>query len=136
MSSTSKTNWKIDKAQSEIAFRVKHMMISTVTGHFEDVNATVEADNDDFINADFSFTAKTASINTKNSDRDTHLTSDDFFNTETYPELTFKSTSFDGSPLTGDLTIRDLTKAIDLDVDFNGIAVDPYRQTKAGFEIR
>lgn len=136
MSTTSRTNWKVDKAHSEIAFKVKHMMISTVSGHFEDVNATVETDNDDFINAEFSFSAKTASINTKNSDRDTHLKSDDFFNAETYPELKFKSTSFDGSTLAGDLTIRDITKEIELDVDVNGIAVDPYGQTKAGFEIR
>lgn len=70
------------------------------------------------------------------SDRDGHLKSDDFFNAEKYPELTFKSTSFDGSTLIGDLTIRDITKEIELDVDFNGIAVDPYGQTKAGFEIK
>jgi len=136
MSTASKTNWKIDKAHSEIAFKVKHMMISTVTGHFEDVDATVETDKDDFMNANFSFIAKTASINTNNSDRDAHLKSDDFFNTEKYPELKFKSTSFDRNKLTGNLTIRDISKEIQLDVDFNGIAVDPYGQTKAGFEVK
>ena len=135
MSTAFKTNWKIDKTHSEISFKVKHMMISTVTGHFEDFNATAETTNDGFINADFSFIAKTASINTKNSDRDAHLKSDDFFNAENYPELKFKSTSFDGSTLTGNLTIRDITKEIELDVEFNGIAVDPYGQTKAGFEV-
>ncbi len=135
MSTGSKTTWKLDKAHSEISFKVKHMMISTITGHFDDFNATVETDTKDFINADFSFISKTASINTKNSDRDKHLKSDDFFNAEKYPELKFKSTSFDGSTLTGDLTIRDVTKEIELDVDFNGIAVDPYGQTKVGFEI-
>ncbi|MDX1365084.1 MAG: YceI family protein [Arenibacter latericius] len=134
MDTATKTKWIIDTAHSEISFKVKHMMISTVTGHFEDYNATVETETDNFINADFNFTAKTASINTKNKDRDAHLKSDDFFNAEKYPEMTFKSKSFDGSTLIGDLTIRDVTKEIELNVDFNGIAVDPYGQTKAGFE--
>ncbi|MCM4166630.1 hypothetical protein KCTC52924_01477 [Arenibacter antarcticus] len=129
-----KTKWNIDTAHSEISFKVKHMMISTVTGHFEDFNATVETESENFVDADFSFTAKTGSINTKNKDRDAHLKSDDFFNAEKFPEMTFKSKSYDGSTLTGDLTIRDVTKEIELNVDFNGIAVDPYGQTKAGFE--
>lgn len=135
MSTESKTSWKLDNAHSEIRFKVKHMMISSVTGHFEEFNATSESSNDGFINADFSFSAKAASINTKNSDRDAHLKSDDFFNADKYPEVKFKSTSFDGETLIGDLTIRDITKEIELDVDFNGIAVDPYGQTKAGFEV-
>jgi polyisoprenoid-binding protein YceI len=111
------------------------MMISTVRGHFEDFNATIETEDENFNDADIIFKAQTNSINTKNSDRDTHLKSDDFFNAETYPEMIFKSKSFDGSTLVGDLTIRDITKQISLDVDFNGIAVDPYGQTKAGFEV-
>ncbi len=129
------TNWTIDNAHSEIAFKVKHMMISTVTGHFEDFSASAKTNGDDFTNANFEFSAKTASINTKNSDRDTHLKSDDFFNSEKFPEMKFVSKSFDGDKLVGDLTIRDVTKEITLDADFNGIAVDPYGQTKAGFEI-
>ena len=136
METAVKTKWNIDTAHSEISFKVKHMMISTVTGHFQDFDASVETDNDNFINADFNFTAKIDSINTKNSDRDAHLKSDDFFNVEQYPNLTFKSKSFNGQTMIGDLTIRDVTKEIELDVDFNGIAVDPYGQTKAGFEIR
>src|SRR5690554_4105451 len=129
------TNWSIDNAHSEVAFKVKHMMISTVTGHFEDFQATAKTDGDNFNNAEFKFSAKTASINTKNKDRDTHLKSDDFFNAEKYNEMTFVSKSFYGDKLVGDLTIRDVTKEIVLDADFNGIAVDPYGQTKAGFEI-
>ncbi len=129
------TNWSIDNAHSEIAFKVKHMMISTVTGHFEDFQATAKTDGENFNNATVEFSAKTASVNTKNTDRDTHLKSDDFFNAEKYPEIKFVSKSFDGEKLIGDLTIRDVTKEITLDVDFNGIAVDPYGQTKAGFEI-
>ncbi len=129
------TNWSVDNAHSEVAFKVKHMMISTVTGHFEDFQATAKTDGDNFNNAEFKFSAKTASINTKNKDRDTHLKSDDFFNAEKFPEMTFVSKSFNGDKLVGDLTIRDVTKEIVLDADFNGIAVDPYGQTKAGFEI-
>ena len=135
METVVKTKWNIDPTHSEISFKVKHMMISTVTGHFQDFDASVRTDNDNFNNADFNFTARIDSITTKNSDRDAHLKSDDFFNADAYPEMTFKSTSFDGNSLFGDLTIRDITKEISLDVDFNGIAVDPYGQTKAGFEI-
>ncbi len=130
------TTWSIDPTHSEIAFKVKHMMISTVTGYFDDFEATVKTEGENFKDANISFSAKTASINTKNKDRDAHLRSDDFFNAEKFPELKFVSKSFDGEKLIGDLTIRDVTKEISLDVDFNGIAVDPYGQTKAGFEIR
>ena len=129
-----KTNWKLDPTHSEIEFKVKHMMISTVTGSFGEFDATVEAADDTFKYAQFTFHAKVDSISTKNSDRDTHLKSDDFFNAEKFPQLTFKSKSFDGEKLVGDMTIRDITKEITLDVDFNGIAQDPYGQTKAGFE--
>ena len=135
MNTIVKTKWNIDTTHSEIGFKVKHMMISTVRGHFKDFNATVETENENFNDAEINFTAQTNSINTKNSDRDAHLKSDDFFNAEAYPEMTFKSKSFDGNTLNGDLTIRDITKEVSLDVDFNGIAVDPYGQTKAGFEV-
>jgi len=130
-----KTKWTIDTAHSEISFKVKHMALSIVTGRFEDFNASVKTEHDNFKNADVSFSAKIDSISTKNNDRDTHLKSDDFFNAKAYPEMTFNSNSFDGRTLVGDLTIRDIKKEISLDVDFNGVAVDPYGQTKAGFEI-
>lgn len=129
------TNWSIDNTHSEIAFKVRHMMISTVTGNFEDFQATAKTNGDDFKNAVIEFTAKTESINTKNDDRDTHLKSDDFFNAEKFPELKFVSKSFDGQKMVGDLTIRDVTKEITLDAELNGIVEDPYGQTKAGFEI-
>lgn len=129
-----KTNWKLDPTHSEIEFKVKHMMISTVTGSFSEFDATAETEDDSFKNAEFAFNAKVDSISTKNEDRDTHLKSDDFFNAEQFPQLTFKSKSFNGENMVGDLTIRDVTKEITLDVDFNGIAVDPYGQTKAGLE--
>ena len=129
------TNWSIDNAHSEIAFKVKHMMISTVTGYFEDFEATAKTIGDNPNSAVIEFSANTASINTKNKDRDAHLKSDDFFNSEKFPEMKFVSKSFDGEHLIGDLTIRDVTKEITLNADFNGVAVDPYGQTKAGFEI-
>lgn len=129
------TKWAIDPTHSEIGFKVKHMMISTVTGHFEKFDATVESENDNFQNAAINFSAVIDSINTKNSDRDAHLKSDDFFNAAAFPEMKFVSKSFNGEQLIGDITIRDITKEIRLDVDYNGIAVDPYGQTKAGFEI-
>ena len=94
MKTVVKTKWNLDPTHSEISFKVKHMMISTVTGSFQDFNASVGTDNDNFVNADFNFTANVDSITTKNSDRDAHLKSDDFFNSEANPEMTFKSTSF------------------------------------------
>lgn len=135
MTTAIKTTWKIDADHSEIGFKVKHMMISTVKGAFEDFNASVETENDDFKDANFNFTAKIDSINTKNNDRDTHLKSEDFFNAAEYPEIRFQSKSFDGDTVVGDLTIKDITKEVKLNTDFNGVAIDPYGQTKAGFEI-
>lgn len=130
-----KQTWKIDTAHSEIGFKVKHMMISTVSGNLNDFEATVTTDNDQFENAEISFSAKTNSLDTGNSGRDNHLKSGDFFDAENHPEITFTSKSFDGKTLVGDLTIKNITDEVSFDVDFNGIAVDPYNQTKAGFEL-
>ena len=131
--------WNIDDTHSEIIFKVKHMMVSNVSGAFEKFEGTAESNGDDFSNAKFTFKANIDSINTRNADRDAHLKSDDFFNAESYPQLKFESTSFekdgDDYKLKGDLTIRDVTKEVELDVEFNGVAVDPYGQTKAGFEL-
>lgn len=129
-------DWKIDNTHSEIAFKVKHMMISTVTGHFENFDAKIVTNDDSFQDASVEFNAKIDSISTKNADRDAHLKSGDFFNAEAFPEMKFVSKSFDGERLVGDLTIKDVTKTVELDVELNGIAVDPYGQTKAGFEMR
>ncbi|MBY5958620.1 YceI family protein [Membranicola marinus] len=134
METAVKTIWKIDPTHSEINFKVKHMMISTVTGSFETYEGVIESEDDTFKGAEVKFSAEIDSINTRNKDRDAHLKSDDFFNAEKHPQLTFVSKSFDGSTLVGDLTIRDVTKEVTLDVDFNGIVQDPYGQTKAGFE--
>ncbi len=134
METTGKTNWKVDQGHSDIEFKVKHMMISTVSGSFSEFDAAIESADETFKDAKFSFSAKIDSISTKNKDRDTHLKSDDFFNAEKYPNLSFKSKSFDGETMVGDMTIRDVTKEVSLQVDFNGIADDQYGQTKAGFE--
>jgi polyisoprenoid-binding protein YceI len=111
------------------------MMISTVSGNFEKFDTKVEANENDFTNADINVEVDVSSINTNNTDRDNHLKSDDFFNAEKFPVLKFKSKKFDGEKLVGDLTIRDVTKEVILETEFNGIAVDPYGQTKAGFEL-
>ncbi len=133
--------YKIDVDHSDIMFKVKHLMISTATGYFKKFDATVETEGDEFTNAKVYFEADVNSIDTKNADRDTHLKSDDFFNAEKFPKMTFKSTSIekDGEGeyiLKGDLTIRDITKPITLEVDYNGSAKDPYGNERAGFEVK
>jgi len=135
MENTKKT-WKIDESHSNVTFKVKHMMISTVSGEFEKFEGNVESAKENFEDAQFEFSLNVDSITTKNKDRDTHLKSDDFFNAEKFPKLKFKSTSFDGDTLKGDLTIRNITKPVSLEVEYNGTAVDPYGQTKAGFEFK
>lgn len=140
MATQTLTKWTIDKSHSEITFKVKHLVISTVTGKFKDFDASIETDNEDFENADISFEALIDSIDTGNEDRDNHLKSDDFFNAADHPKLTFTSTSFKKVDigqykLSGDLTIRGNTKTVELDVDYGGTVRDPYGNTKAGFEI-
>jgi polyisoprenoid-binding protein YceI len=135
------TKWTIDPYHSEVQFKVKHLVISTVTGNFNQFEATMETENDDFSGANVEFSAAIDSISTNNAQRDGHLKSDDFFNAEKYPQLTFKSTSFqknaDGSyKLSGHITIRETTKPIDLAVEYGGTMTDPYGNVKAGFEIQ
>lgn len=132
--------YKIDAAHSEINFKVKHLMITNVTGSFTKFDATLEAKADDLSDAKISFEADVNSISTNNEQRDGHLKSDDFFNAEKFPKLTFKSTEFkklsdDKYKLSGDLTIRDVTKRVELGVEFGGTMTDPWGQEKAGFEI-
>lgn len=134
------STWNIDPTHSEIQFKVKHLVISTVTGYFRSFNGTLQTKGEDFEGANISFEADINSIDTNNGDRDTHLKSDDFFNAEQFPKLKFDSTSFkntggDNYELTGNMTIRDVTKEITLNVTHGGTVEDPYGQTKAGFEI-
>jgi polyisoprenoid-binding protein YceI len=135
-----KTVWAIDPMHSEIQFKVRHLVISTVTGSFQQFDAKVESNGDSFEGASIEFSAEIASIYTNNEQRDGHLKSADFFDAANHPQLTFRSTSFtqkaDGDyELTGDLTIRGTTKPVTLAVEHGGVAVDPYGQTKAGFEL-
>lgn len=135
-----KTNWKIDNMHSEIGFKVRHMMITNVNGSFGQYTAEASTEGNDFSKANFSFAAAIDSINTGVADRDGHLKSDDFFNAEAFPELTFKSTGVQAVNdehylISGDLTIRDVTKRVEFSTEFGGIVVDPYGQTKAGLTI-
>ncbi|MGE7777839.1 YceI family protein [Chitinophaga sp. NPDC101104] len=132
--------WKIDPAHSEVEFKVKHLMITNVTGHFAQFDGTVTATKDDFTDAVISFEADVNSISTKNSQRDEHLKSPDFFDAPNHPKLTFTSTGVekidaDSFVLKGDLSIRGVTKPVALNVEYSGITIDPYGQTKAGFEL-
>lgn len=134
------TTWKIDPSHSEIQFKVKHLMITTVTGYFKKFDLEVITENDDFNTASkIEFTADIDSIDTNNAQRDTHLKSADFFNAEEHAQLLFKGKRYeangDEATLTGDLTIRGTTRPVTLNVEFGGIVVDPYGQTKAGFTI-
>ena len=134
------TTWVIDPTHSEIQFKVKHLMITTVTGYFKSFNLEVETEDEDFTKASrIEFTADIDSISTNNEQRDTHLKSDDFFNAEQHKQLRFVGKTFEGSgddyKLHGDLTIRDITKPVTLNVEYGGIVVDPYGQTKAGFTV-
>ncbi len=129
--------WTLDKAHSEIRFKAKHLMITTVTGQFGEYEATVEA-GDDFSAAKISFEAQVATINTGNTQRDDHLRSDDFFNAEAFPKLVFQADSMtktgdDTYSVTGHMTIRDVTKPVVLTVEHAGTVRDPWGQTKAGF---
>lgn len=134
------TKWNLDKMHSEVGFKVKHMMITNVSGSFGEIDANALTNGDDFGTATFGFSAAIDSINTGVSDRDAHLKSDDFFNAEQYPNLTFKSTGVtkkddDNYIIVGEMTIRDITKPVELHAEFGGIAVDPYGQTKAGLTV-
>ncbi len=127
--------WNLDTTHSEVGFKVKHLMINNVKGHFTTFNVEGQSEGDDFKASHITFTTDVASINTSNEQRDQHLKSADFFDTEKFPHITFKSTQYDGKTLLGDLTIRDVTKPVKLEVEFGGIAKDPWGNTKAGFTI-
>lgn len=133
--------WVADPMHSEIQFKVKHLMITTVTGYFQKFNIEAETEDDQFKSAkSVVFTADVDSISTNNEQRDTHLKSSDFFHAEEHGQIRFESTNYEnvgGSDykLHGNLTIKGVTKPITVNVEFGGIVVDPYGQTKAGFTV-
>lgn len=140
MTTQTQSKWTIDPAHSEIQFKIKHLVISTVTGYFRSFEGSVESVSEDFENAQIRFSADVNSIDTNNEQRDGHLKSDDFFGAEQFPTLTFASSSFkkvsgDDYELKGNITLKGTTKEITLKVELGGKAVDPYGNQKAGFEI-
>jgi polyisoprenoid-binding protein YceI len=133
------TNWKLDNAHSSVKFSVEHLMVSETDGNFKGFDGTLSSKNADFSDAEISFTVDVKTINTDNEMRDKHLQGDDFFNSEKFPQMKFKGTSFkkvSGNKylLEGDLTIRDVTKKVKFDVVYRGMQKDPYGNTKAGFK--
>jgi polyisoprenoid-binding protein YceI len=140
ISINAQTKWNIDKAHSKVMFSVTHLVISEVTGEFKDFTGSIESSNPDFTDAKIDFSADVNSISTDNDMRDKHLKSDDFFNAGKFPQITFKGKSLkkvegNNYKLTGDFTIRDVTKQVTLDVVYNGSIKDPRGNTKAGFKI-
>lgn len=136
----STTAWKLDQSHSEIQFKVKHLMISNVTGNFTSFNGTVRTQDDDFTTSKIQFTADIDSISTNNEQRDAHLKNGDFFDAENHPQLTFTSSRLErldeeNYKLYGSLTMRGNTKDVVLNVEFGGITQDPWGNTRAGFSV-
>ena len=134
------TLWIVDPAHSEIQFKVKHLMITTITGYFRKFDLVVETEDEDFTQAKkIEFTAEASSIDTNSEQRDTHLRSADFFDVEKFGQIRYSGKVLqrvgEDYELIGDLTIRGVTKPVTVKVHFGGIVVDPYGQTKAGFEV-
>ena len=135
-----RTKWILDPSHSEIGFKVKHLMVTNVRGVFKEYNGTIYTKGEDFSGADIELSITTVSISTGDTNRDNHLKSPDFFDAVNFKEIKFKGSSLERVAdseyvLHGDLTIKDISRRIKLDVEFNGIAKDPYNNTKAGFEI-
>ena len=134
------TKWALDPTHSEIQFKVKHLMISTVTGQFNQFNGTVETRGDDFTTAKINFTADVSSISTNNEQRDAHLKNSDFFDAENHQQLIFESDKLqkiddENFKLHGTLTMRGTSKNVILDVEFGGLAQDPWGNTRVGFNV-
>lgn len=138
-STDSRTTWNLDPSHSELLFKVRHMMITNVKGEFRKFNATIDLVGNDLSTAAVQVDVDTASIFTNDDNRDKHLKSADFFDVEQHPKLTFTGTSFTkkGSDheLTGNLTIKGITKPVPLDVEFGGLNTDPYGNEKLGFSL-
>jgi polyisoprenoid-binding protein YceI len=138
---TTKTKWTIDAAHSEIAFKVKHLMISNVKGVFKEFDASIYTTGEDFMTSEIDFWMNPASVDTGVADRDAHLKSADFFDVENFKQIHFLGNTYvkvddDGSyELYGDLTIKGITKQVKLDVEFGGVMKDPWGNEKAGFTI-
>jgi len=133
------TKWAVDKSHSTVKFSVSHMVISEVEGNFKVYDGAIAAPTADFNGAKVDFSVDVNSINTDNDMRDKHLKGDDFFNSEKFPKMTFKSTSFkkvsgNKYALYGNLTIRDVTKPVKFDVVYGGTVKDLYGNIRSGFK--
>jgi len=138
---TATSTWTIDPAHSSAEFAVKHLMVSTFKGHFRSLEGTVHLDEANPANSSVAASVDVASVDTQTPDRDAHLRSDDFFNAERYPKMTFRSTrveQIDGTnwKVTGELTVRDVTKEVVLDTEYEGRIVDPWGNERIGFTAR
>lgn len=136
---SAQSNWKLDASHSNVTFTVTHLVVSEVDGRFTSFDSKLVADVNDFSTARVETAIKSASVNTDNTKRDEHLRSDDFFNAEQFPEIKFVSTSFkkvgeNKYKVIGNLTIRDVTKQVELDVKFNGTIKDPWGNNKVAFK--
>ena len=134
------TKWSLDPTHSEIHFKVRHLMVSWVTGSFKEFNATVQTDGDDITTAKVQFSADIHSISTNNEQRDAHLRTGDFFDAENHPKLTFESNKLEklddeNYKLYGTLTMRGISKAIVLNVEYGGHAQDPWGNTRIGVSV-
>lgn len=134
------TNWALEPTHSELQFKVRHMMISNVTGHFSKFNGSVTTEGADLATAKVNFSVDVDSISTNNEQRDGHLKSPDFFDMAAHPQLTFESTEMkkvdeENYKLHGNLTMRGVTKPVVLDVEYGGTINDPWGYTRAGFTI-
>lgn len=133
------TRWSIDPTHSEIGFKVKHMMFTNVSGKFTTYDAEITTEDNDFTKSNIAFSADIDSIDTNNVDRDNHLKSADFFDAATNPKLTFVATSLtkkdDDYQLNGQLTLRGITKAIQLEAEVSPAMKDPWGNTKIGLNI-
>lgn len=134
------TKWVLDPTHSEILFKVKHLMITNVKGEFRNFTASISSEGNDFSKAEVEANIEAASIFTNNTDRDAHLQSVDFFDVNTFKELSFKGSSFkkldeENYQLKGILTIKGISKECTFDVEFGGFMKDPYGNEKAGFSL-
>jgi polyisoprenoid-binding protein YceI len=133
------TKWSVDKAHSSVRFSVEHLVISEVEGQFKDFDGSISSPSADFSNAQVNFTINVNSIDTDNDGRDKHLKGADFFDTEKYPVITFKSTSFkkvsgNKYQLTGNLTLHGVTRPATFSVTYGGTVKDGYGNIKSGFK--
>ena len=136
----STTKWVLDPTHSELHFKVKHLMISTVTGQFNKFSATVETEGNDFSTARVHFTADVSSVSTNNEQRDAHLKNGDFFDTDNHPQLIFdgdrlEKINEEEYKLYGTLTIRGKSNPVTLLVEYGGTTIDPWGNTRSGFSV-